>query len=50
MAHEEESLLASPATQEVATHVRDYEKFTRMMKWGAIICLIVGLLVLLILK
>lgn len=50
MAQEEESLLASPPTQEVAVHVRDYEKFTRMMKWGAIICAIVGLIVLLILK
>lgn len=50
MAHEEEPLLTSPPTQEVATHVRDYEKFTRMMKWGAIVCLVVGLIVLLILK
>ena len=50
MAHDEESLLASPPTQEVATHVRDYEKFTRMMKWGAITCAIVGFIVLLILK
>jgi hypothetical protein len=50
MAHDEEPLLASPPTQEVAAHVRDYEKFTRMMKWGAIICLIVGFIVLMILK
>ena len=50
MAHEEEPLLASPPTQEVATHVRDYEKFTRMMKWGALTCLIIGFIVLLILK
>jgi hypothetical protein len=50
MAHDEEPLLASPPTQEVATHVRDYEKFTRMMKWGAIFCLIIGFIVLLILK
>ena len=50
MAHEEEPLLASPPTQEVATHVHDYEKFTRMMKWGAIICLIIGLIVLMILR
>jgi hypothetical protein len=50
MAHEEEPLLASPGTQEVATHVRDYEKFTKLMKWGAISCLIVGFIVLLILK
>ena len=50
MAEEEEPLLASPPTQEVAVHVRDYEKFTRMMKWGAIVCLIVGFIVLMILK
>ena len=50
MAHEEEPLLTSPPTHEVATHVRDYEKFTHMMKWGAITCLIVGFIVLLILK
>jgi hypothetical protein len=50
MAEEEEPLLASPPTQEVATHVRDYEKFTHMMKWSAITCLIVGFVVLLILK
>ena len=50
MAEEEEPLLASPPTQEVAVLVRDYEKFTRMMKWGGIICLIIGFIVLLILK
>ena len=50
MAHDEEPLLASPPTQEVATHVRDYEKFTRMMKWGAITCLILGFIVLMVLK
>lgn len=50
MAEEEEPLLASPPTQEVAVHVRDYEKFTRMMKWGGITSLIIGLIVLLILK
>ncbi|WP_155263610.1 hypothetical protein [Sphingomonas segetis] len=47
---EEELLLASPPTQDVAVHVHDYGRFTRMMKWGAVICLIVGLIVLLILK
>ena len=50
MAEDEEPLLANPPTHEVAVHVRDYEKFTRMMKWGAIVCFIIGLLVLLILK
>jgi hypothetical protein len=50
MPEEEEPLLANPPTQEVATHVRDYEKFTRMMKWGALTCFVIGFIVLLILK
>ena len=50
MAEEEEPLLASPPTQEVAVHVRDYERFTQMLKYGAITCLIIGFIVLLILK
>ena len=50
MAEDEEPLLANPGSPEVAVHVRDYEKFTRMMKWGAITCGIIGLIVLLILK
>ena len=47
---EEESLLASPPTQDVAVHVRDYERFTKLFKWGAIVALIIGLIVLMILK
>ena len=39
---EEEPLLASPPTHDVAVHVHDYARFTRMMKWGGIVCLIVG--------
>jgi hypothetical protein len=50
MMAEEEPLLASPPTQDVAVHVRDYERFTKMFKWGAIICLIIGFIVLRILK
>lgn len=50
MMAEEEPLLVSPPTQDVAVHVRDYERFTRMMFRGAIICLIVGLLSLIIIK
>ena len=46
---EEESLLTDPPTQDVAVHVRDYERFTRMFKWGAVVCLIIGLTVLMIL-
>jgi len=47
---EEEPILVSPPTQEVAVHVRDYERFTRLLKYGAIACLIIGFIVLLILK
>lgn len=50
MMAEEEPLLVSPPTQDVAVHVRDYMRFTRMLKWGALTCLLVGLFVLLILK
>ena len=32
--------LADPPTHEVAVHVRDYERFTHLMKWGAIASLI----------
>jgi hypothetical protein len=46
---EEEPLLVSPPTQEVATHVRDYEHFTKLLKYGAIACLIIAFIVLLIL-
>ena len=49
MAHDEEPLLADPPTHDVAIHVRDYERFTRLLKWGAIACLIIGFIVLLIL-
>jgi hypothetical protein len=47
---EEEPLLVSPPTQEVATHVRDYERFTKMLKYGALTCLVIAFFVLLILK
>ena len=50
MAHDEEPLLANPGSQEMAVHVHDYDRFTRMMKYGAFVCLVVGLIVLLILK
>ena len=47
---EEEPILASPPTHEMAHHVHDYARFTRILKYGAITCLIVGFIVLLILK
>ena len=50
MMAEEEPLLVSPPTQDVAVHVRDYKRFTKMFKWGAVAALIIGLIVLMILK
>jgi hypothetical protein len=45
---EEEPILTDPPTQEVATHVRDYERFTVLLKWGAIISLALAFIVILI--
>ena len=42
---EEESILASPPTQDVAIHVRDYTRFIKLLKWGAVISFIIGLFV-----
>jgi hypothetical protein len=47
---EEEPILVSPPTQDVAVHVRDYMRFTKLLKYGGITCLIIGFIVLLILK
>lgn len=47
---EEEPILVSPPTQEMAHHVADYARFTKMLKWSALTCLVIGLIVLLILK
>jgi hypothetical protein len=47
---EEEPILVSPPTQDMAIHVRDYTRFTRLLKYGALACLIIGFFVLLILK
>jgi len=47
---EDESILTNPPTPDVATHVRDYENFTKILTRGAIVCLVIGFIVLLILK
>jgi hypothetical protein len=47
---EEEPLLTDPPTHEVAVHVRDYSRFTKMIKWSAIGAAITGLLVLMIIS
>ena len=46
---EEEPLLVDPPTHDVAVHVHDYERFTHLMKWGALACLVIALTVLMIL-
>ena len=43
---EEDPILTNPPTQEMARHVHDYEKFTRLFKWGAIAALISAFIVL----
>jgi hypothetical protein len=43
-------LLASPPTQVTAAHVHVYLRFSKMIKWGALNCLLIGFIVLLILK
>ena len=50
MAEEEEPLLANPGSPQMTAHVHDYDRFTRMMKWGALACFVIGFFVLLILK
>lgn len=43
MANDEDSILTSPPTPEVARHVDDYSRFTFLLKWGAVVALIVAL-------
>jgi hypothetical protein len=46
MMAEEEPLLASPPTQDMAVHVHDYGRFTKMMFRGAIVCLVIAFILL----
>ena len=47
---EEEPILTSPPTQDVAAHVSDYRNFIRLLKWGAVLCFIVGIVWMLVVK
>jgi len=47
---EEEPILTNPGSPEMANHVRDYERFTALLKWGAIISLVTALFVMLIIS
>ena len=50
MAHDEEPLLADPPTAEAAYHVRDYEHFTKLLKYSAIACLVVAFIVVMLIS
>ena len=47
---EEEPILTSPPTPEAGAHVRDYHRFTGLMKWAAIVCLVIAFIVVLIIS
>ena len=49
MAGDEEPIITNPPTQDVAIHVRDYMRFTKLLKWGALGSLVIAFIVLLIL-
>ena len=46
---DDESILTNPPTADVAVHVRDYLRFTKLFTIGAGVCLVIGFFVLLIL-
>lgn len=50
MAHDEEPLLVDPPTAEAAYHVQDYERFTKLLKYSAILCLAIAFLVVMIIS
>ena len=47
---EDESILTNPPTQDVATHVRDYSRFVQLLKWSAIVSLVIALFVMMIIS
>ena len=47
---EDESILTNPPTQDVATHVRDYSRFVQLLKWTAIVSLLIALFVMIIIS
>jgi hypothetical protein len=49
MAHEE-PLLDDPPTQEAALHVRDYTRFIKLLKWGAILSFITAMVVMIVIS
>jgi hypothetical protein len=47
---ENEPMLTNPSSEASAAHVKDYTRFTKMLKWGAIACFIIAMLVLMIIS
>lgn len=47
---EEEPILTNPPTQQMARHVHDYERFTKLFKYGAIAAVIIAYLVMIIIS
>jgi hypothetical protein len=43
---EQEPLLTSPVTHDVAVHVEDYERFTYLFKWGAVAVFAIAMILL----
>jgi len=43
---DDEPLLTSPVTHDVAVHVEDYARFTHLFKWGAIAAFVVAMIIL----
>lgn len=50
MAQDEEPILTHPGSKEMARHVHDYSRFTTLLKWGALACLVVAFIVLLLIS
>jgi hypothetical protein len=50
MAHEEEPILTYPGSEQMVRHVHDYSRFTSLLKWGAIACLVIAFFVLFIMS
>lgn len=47
---EEEPLLVDPPSQDVAAHVHDYTRFTKLIKWGALVSLVTAFVVMAIIS
>ena len=43
-------ILQETADPEVNTHVRDYSRFVQLLKWGAILSLVIAFIVLLLIS